>query len=222
MEPMAHCGRDLSHSGWHASEKRVEKLIIQYFKEKGYTVASHCCQDQFDVVAAHIIPGPKIDSLIGLEIKSKNDTLKRLDNQIAEYLHIFDLVYVVFEEHQPPASLPPFVGIIRVVHERIIPEREAFRIGKTLFPWCLTDAALARTIKASNGIQNRCTELKAYLFVVEDLRRKLLYNSIFWNDPLPLTEQEKNVVDFIEQRSAVISELDLFEYNFGEARILGE
>jgi hypothetical protein len=76
-------------------------------------VASHCCQDQFDVVAAHIIPGPKMDALVGLEIKSKKDTLKRLDNQIAEYLHIFDLVYVVLEEHQPPASLPPFVGIIR-------------------------------------------------------------------------------------------------------------
>lgn len=222
MDPTTCCEEDLGYSGWHASEKRVEKLIIRYFKETGYKVASHCCQDQFDIVAAAIIPGPKIDSLIGVEIKSKKDTLKRLDNQIAEYLHVFDLVYVVLEEHQIPVSLPPFVGVIHVLNECITTEREAHRIGKTLFPWCLTDAALARTIKASNGIQNRYTELKAYLSVLDDLRRKLLYNSIFWNDPLPLNDQEKNVVDFIEQRAAVISELGLFEYSFGEAKIMGE
>lgn len=222
MEPMIRCEEDFDHSEWHASEKRVEKLVIQYFKEREYKVASHCCQDQFDVVAANIIPGPKIDSLIGIEIKSKNDTLKRLDNQITEYIHIFDFVYVVLEEHQLPVSLPPLVGVIQVLNGHITTEREAHRIGKTLFPWCLTDAALARTIKASNGVQNRHTELKAYLSVLDDLRRKLLYNGIFWNDPLPLNKQEKSVVGFIEQRASVISQLGLFEYSFGRARIVGE
>jgi hypothetical protein len=213
---------NIDKSGWHVSEKRVEKLVIQHFKEKEYRIASHRLQDQFDIAAAKVAPGPRIDSLIGVEIKSKDDTLKRLDNQISDYIHIFDFVYVALEAQKPPVSLPPFVGIIQVSNGNITTEKEAHRVGKTLFPWCLTDAALARTIKASNGIQSRYTELKAYLSVLDDLRRKLLYNCIFWDDPLPLNEQEKHVVDFIELKSAFISELGLFEYRFGRARIAGE
>lgn len=222
MEPLTCCEEDFDHSGWHASEKRAEKLVIQYFKERKYKVAAHCLQDRFDIVAAKIVSGPKIDSFIGIEVKSKNDTLKRLDNQITEYLQIFDFIYVALEEHQIPVSLPPFVGVIRISNGHLFLEREAHIIRKTLFPWCLTDAALARTIKASNGIQKRHKELKAYLFVLDDMRRKLIHNCIFWNDPLPLTEQEKNVVDFIEQRSASVSELGLFVHECGRARIVGE
>lgn len=93
MELVTCCEEDFDHFKWHASEKRVEKIVIQYFKERGYEVASHCCQDRFDIAAAEIF-GPEIDSFIGTEIKSKDDTLKRLDNKIAEYIQLFDFVYV--------------------------------------------------------------------------------------------------------------------------------
>lgn len=210
---------ELCSSGWHASERRVENLITPYFRERGYKVASHCLQDQADMVAAEISHGAKIETIIGIEIKSEDDTMKRLNNQIAQYIHIFDLVYIVLEAQELPASIPPFVGIIRVSDDHVAMEREAHQIGKTLFPWCFTDAGLARTIKTSNGIKNRYMELKAYLSVLDDLRRKLLYNCIFWDDPLPLTEQEKAVVDFIEKRSGAISELGLFEHKCGRVSI---
>ncbi len=153
MEPKT--GEVSTHSGWHASEKRVEKSVTTYFKERGYRVTSHCCQDLFDVAAAKVEPGPRIDALIGIEIKSKNDTFKRFDNQIAEYLQIFDFVYVALETQEFPASLPPFVGIIRISDENTTIERDAHKIGRSLFPWCLTDSSLARTIKMSDGVQNR-------------------------------------------------------------------
>ena len=207
------------NSEWHASEKRVENIVVTYFKEREYKTASHCLQDQVDIAVAKVNNGVKIDFMIGIEIKSKDDSLKRLDHQIAQYIHIFDFVYVALEEQEIPASLPHFLGIIRVLDDNITIEREAHQIGKTLFPWCLTDAALTRTIKTSNGIQNRYMELKAYLSILDDLRRKLLYNCIFWNDPLPLTEQEKNVVDFIGKKSSRISELGLFQYKCGRVSI---
>jgi hypothetical protein len=220
MEPAASCEETFS-SGWHASEKRIENLLTTYFKRKGYKVALHCCRDQFDLAAAKL-NGSKIENLIGIEIKSKNDTLKRLDNQITEYIKIFDIIYVALEAQQLPASLPPFVGVIHVSDDNITLEREAHRIERTLFPWCITDSALIRTIKTSNGIQNRYIELKAYLSVLDDLRKKLLYNCIFWNDPLPLTDQEKNVISFIEQKLSSVSELGLFVYECGKAKVVGE
>ncbi|MGC1120002.1 MAG: hypothetical protein WBA22_02810 [Candidatus Methanofastidiosia archaeon] len=213
------CYQELCSSGWHISEKRIENLIIPYFEERGYKVASHCLQDQADMVAAEISHGAKIETIMGIEIKSRDDTMKRLDSQIAQYIHLFDFVYVVLEAQELPASIPPFVGIIRVTDNHVTMEREAHQIGKTLFPWCFTDAGLARTIKTSNGIQNRYMELKAYLSVLDDLRRKLLYNCIFWDDPLPLTEQEKTVVNFVEKRSGAISELGLFEYRCGRVSV---
>jgi hypothetical protein len=209
------------NSGWHASEKRIENLLSTYFRKKGFKVALHCCQDQFDLAAARL-NGSKIETLVGVEMKSKDDTLKRLNNQIIEYIQIFDLIYVALEAQQLPISLPSFVGVINISDDNIILEREAHRIGRTLFPWCITDSALTRTIKTSNGIQNRYIELKAYLSVLDDLRRKLLYNCIFWNDPLPLTEQEKNVIDFIEQKLSSTFELGLFAYECGKARVVGE
>ena len=199
-------------------EKRIENLLSSYFRKKGYKVALHCCQDQFDLAAAKL-NGLKIETLIGIEIKSKDDTLGRLDNQMTEYIQIFDLVYVALEAQQLPPSLPSFVGVINISDDTIILEREAHRIGRTLFPWCITDSALIRTIKTSNGVLNRYMELKAYLSVLDDLRRKFLYNCIFWNDPLPLTDQEKNVIDFIEQKSSSISELGLFAYECGKAKV---
>jgi len=214
------CCEDLD-PGWHASEKRIENLLTTYFKEREYNIALHCCQDQFDFAAAKINE-LKIETLIGIEIKSKNDTLRRLNNQMIEYIQIFDLVYVALEAQQRPLSLPSFVGVINISDDNITMEREAHRIGRTLFPWCITDSALTRTIKTSNGIQNRYIELKAYLYVLDDLRRKFLYNCIFWNDPLPLTDQEKNVIDFIEQKLSSISELGLFAYECGKARVVGE
>ncbi len=220
MDPVTRCeGR--FNPRWHASEKRIENLATSYFRDRGYRIASHCLQDRFDLVAAKVENGPRIDALVGIEIKSKNDTLKRLDGQIPEYIHLFDFVYVALEKQQLP-SIPLFVGIIYVLEDKVTVEREAHRIGKTLFPWCVTDAALVRTIKMSNGIRKRHKELKAYLFVLDDLRRKILYNCIFWNDPLPLNEQEKNVVNFIEEKSASISELGLFMHECGKARIAGE
>jgi hypothetical protein len=222
MELGTCCGKLNNNGEWHASERRVEKLVIRYFTEREYKVVSHCLQDRFDIVAAKIISGPKIDSFIGVEIKSKDDTLKRLDRQITEYFQLFDFIYVALEEHQLPLSLPPFVGVIRISDGHIDLEREAHKTEKTLFPWCLTDAALARTIKASNGIQKRYKELKAYLSVLEDMRRKLIYNCIFWNDPLPFTEQEKKVVSFIEKKSTLISDLGIFAHKCGRARIVGE
>ena len=220
MEPENSCEVTFN-SGWHASEKRIENLLSTYFRKKGYRVARHCCQDQFDLAAAEL-SGSKIEALIGVEMKSKDDTLRRLNNQMIEYIQIFDLIYVALEAQQLPISLPSFVGVINISDDNITLEREAQRIGRALFPWCITDSALARTIKTSNGIQNRYIELKAYLSVLDDLRRKFLYNCIFWNDPLPLTDQEKNVIDFIEQKFSSISELGLFAYECGKARVVGE
>lgn len=220
MNAPPHCEKTFG-SGWHASEKRVENLLAAYLKKRGYRVALHCCQNQFDLAAAKL-SGSRIETLIGIEIKSKNDTLKRLDNQLTDYIQIFDLIYVALEAQQLPASLPPFIGVIHVSDDTVALEREAHRIGRTLFPWCVNDSALIRTIKTSNGIQNRYIELKAYLTVLDDLRRKFLYNSIFWNDPLPLTDQEKNVIVFIEQKSSSVSELELFVYECGKAKVVGE
>jgi hypothetical protein len=67
-----------------------------------------------------------------------------------------------------------------------------------------------------NGEPMDTEEFAKYL---DDLRRKLLYNCIFWDDTLPLTEQEKAVVDFIEKRSGAISELGLFEYRCGRVSV---
>lgn len=220
MEPESSCEVALN-SGWHASERRIENLLSTHFRKKGYKVALHCCQDQFDLAAAEL-NGSKIETLIGIEMKSKNDTLRRLNNQIIEYIQIFDLIYIALEAQQPPTSLPPFVGVINISDDIITLEKEAHRIGRALFPWCITDSALTRTIKTSNGIQNRYIELRAYLSVLDDLRRKFLYNCIFWNDPLPLTDQEKNVIDFIERKLSSISDLELFEYECGKARVVGE
>jgi hypothetical protein len=220
MEPASRC-EETPNLGWHASEKRIENLLSTYFGKRGYKVALHCCQDQFDLAAAKV-NGSKIETLTGIEIKSKNDTLNRLDSQMVEYIQIFDLIYVALEAQQLPVSLPSFVGVIYISDENIALERKAHRIGRALFPWCITDSALTRTIKTSNGIQNRCVELKAYLSVLDDLRRKLLYNCIFWNDPLPLTDQEKCAIDFIEQKLSSISKLGLFTYECGKARVMGE
>lgn len=153
MEPENSCEVTFN-SGWHASEKRIENLLSTYFKKKGYKVARHCCQDQFDLAAVKL-NGSKIETLIGIEMKSKDDTLRRLNNQMTEYIQIFDLIYVALEAQQPPVSLPFFVGVISISDDNITLEREAHRIGRTLFPWCITDSALTRTIKTSNGIQNR-------------------------------------------------------------------
>ncbi|KYK32596.1 MAG: hypothetical protein AYK18_15760 [Theionarchaea archaeon DG-70] len=221
MESVTSYEEDLNHSGWHASEKRVEKVLFPYFRGKGYKIASHCLQDRFDLVAARIKDGPRIEALIGIEVKSKADTLKRLDLQIPEYIQFFDFVYVALEAHELPESFPSFVGIIRISNDDIVVEREAHQIGRNLFPWCLTDAALARTIKASKGVQRRNKELKAYLSVLDDLRRKILYNCIFWDDPLPLNGQEKRIVDFIEKGSTSISKLELFMHECGRTGIVG-
>jgi hypothetical protein len=220
MEPSINC-EETFNSGWHTSEKRIENLLTTYFKKRGYKVALHCCRDQFDLAAAKL-NGSKIETLMGIEIKSKNDTLKRLDNQIPEYIRIFDLIYVALEAQKLPESLPPFIGVIHVSGDDITLEREAHRIGRTLFPWCITDSTLIRTIKTSNGIQSRYIELKAYLSVLDDLRKKILYNCIFWNDPLPLTDQEKNVINFIEQKLSSVSELGLFVHECGRAKVVGE
>jgi hypothetical protein len=219
MKPLSSCEDfDL---GWHASEKRIENLLASHFRERGYKIALHSCQDQFDFAAVKL-NGSKVETLAGIEIKSKKDTLERLNSQMIEYIQIFDLIYVALESQQSPISLPSFVGIINVADDDITVEREAHRIGRALFPWCITDSALIRTIKTSNGIQNRYVELKAFLSVLDDLRKKFLYNCIFWNDPLPLTDQEKNVIGFIEQRLSSISELELFVYECGRARVVGE
>lgn len=213
------CYEGVCSSGWHISERRIENLIVPYFEERGYKVASHCLQDQADMAAAKIGHDARIETIMGIEIKSKDDSMKRLNDQIAQYIHIFDLVYIVLEAQEIPASIPPFVGVIRIKENHVTMEREAHQIGKTLFPGCFTDAGLARTIRTSNGIQNRYMELKAYLSVLDDLRRKLLYNCIFWDDPLPLTEQERAVVNFVEIRLDAISELGLFEYRCGRVSI---
>jgi DUF438 domain-containing protein len=124
------CYEELRSSGWHISEKRIENLIMPYLEERGYKVASHCLQDQADMVAAKISRGAKIETIMGIEIKSKDDTMKRLDNQIAQYIYIFDLVYIVLEAQALPASIPPFVGVIRVTDNHVAMEREAHQIGK--------------------------------------------------------------------------------------------
>ena len=207
---------------WHPSEKRIEKLIISHFSLTHHKIATHCCQDRFDIAIAEIDESLRIKNLIGIEIKSKNDTLQRLNHQIAEYIQIFDYFFIAMEDHYIPESLPPFVGIIKIDDDHVMEERKAQMIGKCIFPWCITSSTLMRTIKKSNGTQSRYMELKAYLEVLDDLRRKLIYNSIFWNDCLPFTKREKKLINFIGMKSKSIMGMGLFEYEYGKTRIAAE
>lgn len=63
----------------------------------------------------------KKEELVAFEVKSKFDTLRRLEAQLTDYLRTFDRVYLVlsiqFKEHKLIATLPKGVGYAYVYND---------------------------------------------------------------------------------------------------------
>lgn len=204
-------------ASWHSHEARIEEALRLYFEPRGYRISSHRYFDSFDLILAKI-EEESIIELIGIEIKSDKDKIKRLDEQLINYINLFDKVYIAIEKKMTPENLPSFVGIIRL-NDVVKIEREAqlLSISASAF---ITKTAAKKTIKASGGIKNRSSELVFYIDQIEKVKRKLIYNTLFYDNILPLTPSERVVVDFIITRSS--SELrksGMFIYEFGDIRI---
>lgn len=206
---------------WHNHELRIEKALIIHFEDKGYIVRTHSCGDMYDVVCAKVDGKNQVNEIIGIEIKSSKDRLEKLKKQLPRYVHVFDKVYVALENQDCHISLPFFVGVLRYKEDIINCVRDAIGISGSLFPSrVVTASALQRTIGVSGGIKSRYNELATFFEGLENLRRKIIYNSLFFNNPLPLSAKERTLVEFIIDKSVKeLKKSKIFKYDFGRIGI---
>lgn len=208
-----------NNHGWHKYENRMKQQLKFYFTEKGYLVSFHRCYDTFDVVAAKIDDNLVVEELIGIEIKSDKDQIKRIKEQLVHYIRIFDKIYIALENKNVPDFVPLFIGIIRC-NDDVSVERQAEKIYLGAdFGYTINFEAIKNTIKESNGIKSRSQELMAYLICLENVKRKLLYNSIFYENSIPFSKKEKKAVSFINKNYKEVIQMDLFDYSFGEVAV---
>jgi len=206
---------------WHNHELKIEKALVAYFESKNYIVRTHSCIDMFDVVCSKVDNKDHVNEIIGIEIKSSKDRLTKLKKQLPQYIHIFDKIFIAMESQNCNLSLPFFIGIIKYDQNTINFERDAIRVSGSLFPSrVVTASALQRTIGLSEGIKSRHNELSIFLEGLENLRRKIIYNSIFFNNSLPLSAEERTLVDFIIDKNVIeLRESKIFKYDFGKVII---
>jgi hypothetical protein len=204
---------------WHVHEKKIKKQLEDFFKEKNYLISFNKCYDTFDVVCAKISQNHVVQEIIGIEIKSDKDQIIRLKDQLVRYFRLFDKVYIALENRSVPEFVPTYIGIIRC-NNKVSIEREAeiLYIKPTLGN-AINFQAIRNTIKDSGGLKTRSKELFAYISTFEDVKRKLLYNSIFSENILPFSNKEKKVITFINKNYQDVIDLDLFSYSFGEVSI---
>ena len=206
---------------WHNHELKIEKALVAYFESKNYIVRTHSCTDMFDVVCSNIDDKDHVNEIIGIEIKSSKDRLTKLKKQLPQYIHVFDKIYVALESQNCTVSLPFFIGIIKYAQNAIHVERDAIKVSGSLFPSrVVTASALQRTIGLSGGIKSRHSELSILLEGLESLRRKIIHNSIFFDNSLPLSAEERTLVDFIiDKNFEELRESTIFKYDFGTVKI---
>ena len=78
-----------------------------------------------------------------------------------------------------------------------------------------------QTIKKSDGIKSRSSELMSYLKGIEYVKRKLIFNTLFSTKRLPFSSEEKKLITFINKNNKELAELDLFDYSWGKTTING-
>jgi len=207
----------LAKYDWHSHEARIEQKLRSYFEPNGYRIATHRFFDSFDLILAKT-DGGEVSELIGIEIKSDKDRMKRLNEQLISYINIFDKVYIAIENKCVPENLPSIVGIIRF-NDTIKIEKEAGTLSLPARTF-ITEAAIQRTIKLSGGIKRRSNELILYIEQIERVKRKLIYNTLFYDETLPFTSTEKVVIDFIIGSTANdLKKRGMFIYEFGDVII---
>jgi hypothetical protein len=210
--------KERKSKSWHNHELKIEKALVAYFESKNYIVRTHSCIDMFDVVCSKVDNKNQVSEIIGIEIKSSKDRLAKLKEQLPEYIHVFDKVFIALESQNCALSLPFFIGIIKYDQDAINFERDAIEVSGSLFPSkVVTASALRRTIGLSEGIKSRHAELSLFFEALENLRRKIIYNSIFFDNSLPLSAEERTLVNFIIDKNVKeLRESKIFKYDFGE------
>ncbi len=208
-----------NNNKWHIHEKIIKNQLEEFYKKQDYLISFHKCYDTFDVVCAKISPKKTVQEIIGIEIKSDKDQIVRLKHQLVRYLRLFDKVYLALENKKVPDFVPTYIGIIRC-NNRVTIEREAEMLYvKPIYGNAINFQAISNTIKDSGGLKSRSKELIAYIYTFEDVKRKLLYNSIFTEKILPFSNKEKKIISFINKNYKDIIDLNLFNYSFGEVSI---
>jgi len=207
----------LSNGNWHSHEARILQELKSYFEPKGYKTATHRYFDSFDLILAKT-KDSSVSELIGIEIKSDKDQLEKLNDQLINYINLFDKVYIAVENKNIPENLPPFVGIIRL-NNMVKIEKEAGALSVPAGTF-ITKSAIQRTIKMSGGIKKRSNELILYIEQIETVKKKLIYNTLFYDETLPFTPDENVVVDFIIRSSSnELRTSGMFIYEFGDIKI---
>jgi len=202
---------------WHSHEAKIEIALADYFEKKGYYVALHRASDIFDMILAKV-SNNKVEELIGIEIKSDNDNLRRLYEQLPNYLYVFDKVYIALGNRKIIEDIPYPIGLIRVNGE-IIVEREAYTINFMPSRF-ITKSAIRETIEKSKGIKSRADELLVYLDGIEQVKRKLIYNTLFYDRKIQFTLEEDIIVEFIiNNKHSNLKQIGLFSYDIGEIYI---
>jgi len=202
---------------WHGHEERIGQELQKFFEPKGYEVAFHRYSNIFDLIVAQLNKD-SVNEIIGVEIKSDEDHIERLNKQLLSYIHIFDKIYIALENKKIPETIPSFIGIIRI-HERVFIERKAKNLRSPTSTY-ITKSATRKTIEKSNGIKKRSEELILYLNKVDSVKRKLIYNTLFYDKALPFSADERIIINFII--GSPINELKesgIFNYEFGDVTI---
>ena len=150
----------------------------------------------FDMIAAKL-PETKSKGdpiMIGIEIKSDRDSLKRLDNQIIQYLDAFDYVYILLQDSKAPFH--PLVGILRynLQLKKVVVEKKSMWLAKSKYYDILTTSEI-RALCYSHGISKKSGKLITEAFeILPSIRKKLVYNRFFakmnWSEQL-ITEHIK-------------------------------
>jgi len=209
-------------NSWHIHEKRIKNKLKNYYEKQDYLVSFNRYYDTFDVVCAKINEKSEIEEIIGIEIKSDKDQILRLEYQLVNYIRIFDRVYLALESKTIPDFIPPYIGIIRC-NDHILFERDAqFLYLKPENGNPINFNAISNTIKRSGGIKSRSKELMVYISGFEKVKRKLIYNSIFYDNYLPFSKGESKIVTFINKNYKEIKDLELFSHYLGDVTINGE
>ena len=61
-----------------------------------------------------------------------------------------------------------------------------------------------------------------YLDCFEDVKKKLIYNSLFYDSRLPFSKKEKKLLEFVNKESKHLIEANLFEYSCGKVNIISD
>lgn len=107
------------------------------------------------------------------EVKSEKDTLDRLKYQIPQMMDLADHVWLVLaSNHEIPAWVPPFIGIIRHDGKKFIKERDSDGVrNEPAYYW--------QVLKYYGMTEAQTKELSIVGHHVHDLYRAWFINSVF-------------------------------------------